>query len=198
MKIVVIEGSMRREMHTARLVTRVLDAMGTSEPEIEILRTAEMSVEGCQVACSSYCSSHPFACSVSDDAMTVLESMQHADAILLAAPLYFRAPPARFHTLMERLISLHFFRESQQIEDETKPLSGKPCGLIAVTEYSSPQGMLEYLTDVARLLGMEPVTLDRFPYLGVGAQGDPERDRIFDPLSACGQLAAGLTFAVSR
>ena len=197
-RIAVIEGSMRKEMHTAGLVARVLDAMGASEPEIEILRTAEMSIEACRVVCSSYCSSHPFRCSIPDDAMNALECMQHADTVLLATPLYFRAPPARFHTLMERLISLHFFRESQRIEDETRPLSGKPCGLVAVTEYSSPQGLLEYLADVSRLLGLAPVMLNRFPYLGVGAEGDPEKDRIFDPLGACAELASRLVVAAAH
>ena len=198
MRIVVIEGSMRKEMHTAGLVARVLDSMSASESDVRILRTAEMSIEACRVTCASYCSSQLFRCSIPDDAMTALEHLQQADAVLLATPLYFRAPPARFHTLMERLISLHYFRESQRIEGETRPLSGKPCGLIAVTEYSSPQGMLEYLADVSRLLGMEPITLRRFPYLGVAAEGDPERDRIFEPLNACVELAAGLTAALSR
>ena len=111
MRIVVIEGSMRKAMHTAGLVARVLDSINASEPDVRILRTAEMSIEACRVTCSSYCSSHPFRCSIPDDAMTALEHLRQADAVLLATPLYFRAPPARFHTLMERLISLHFFRE---------------------------------------------------------------------------------------
>lgn len=198
MRVAVIEGSMRKKMNTARLAARVLDAMQAAVPtlDIDILRTAEMSVEPCRVVCSAFCTSNPYQCALADDAMTTLERMRHADAILLATPLYFRAPPARFHTLMERLISVHFFHESQGRASETRPLSGKPCGLIGVTEYSNPQGILEYLSDVSRLLGLAAVSLDRFPYLGVGGQGDLDNDGVFRPLAACETLAANLVTAL--
>ena len=200
MRVAVIEGSMRKKMNTARLVARVLDAMQAAIPtaDIEILRTAEMSVEPCRVSCSAFCTSHPYQCALADDAMTTLERLRHADAVLLATPLYFRAPPARFHALMERLISVHFFHESHGGKREARPLSNTPCGLIGVTEYSNPQGILEYLADVSRLLGLKTITLDRFPYLGVGGQGDLDNDDVFHPLAACGTMAERLIAALTR
>jgi hypothetical protein len=54
-------------------------------------------------------------------------------------------------------------------------------------------GILEYLHDFCTVLGMRPVLLDRFPYLGIAGQGDIDRDRIFQPFQRAKELAAKFT-----
>ena len=76
-------------------------------------------------------------------------------------------------------------------------MSGKRCGLISVSEYSDPQFILEYLTGVCHLLAMEPIRLSRFPYLGVGGQGDVSDDPVFRPLRACHEMAERLASALA-
>jgi multimeric flavodoxin WrbA len=118
--------------------------------------------------------------------------MIEAEALIIGAPLYFRAPPARFQALIERLISMFFFHETQGSGDDESPLKGKPCGLIGVAEYSNPHQILEYLHDFCTVLKMSPVMLERFPYLGVAGQGDVRQDTIFDPFERSKDLAGAI------
>ena len=199
MRVLGIVGSMRKNGQTDALVRRVVDAMSAASPSLtaEFLHAADWTVSPCRVTCSAYCRSHPFECSIEDDVPVVLRQMADADAIVLGVPQYFRAPPARFHALAERLISASFFHESQGDDPARSPVAGTPCGLVAVAEYSNPHGMLEYLHDFATLLGMRPILLDRFPYLGVGGHGVVEDDDVFHPFERTGELAAGLLRALT-
>jgi len=130
--------------------------------------------------------------------MVVLSRMMEADAVLLGAPQYFRGPPAGFHAMIERMQSMAFFHEAAGHPYEASPLADKPCGLVAVAEYTNPHAILEYLHDFALLLKMRPIELPTFPYLGVGGHGELEQDTIFRPLGQARELAARLVAAVPR
>jgi len=194
MNIVGIVGSMRKNRLTDTLVRRVV--AGIEErcgPAVsQIVYTGDLDIRACRVACCSYCTKHPYRCSIADDLSGVLQRMNEADAIIVGTPLYFRAPPAGFQAFAERLISMFFFQESRGSERPVSPLHGKPCGLIGVAQYSNPQMILEYLHDFCTVLSMHPVPLERFPYLGVGAHGDFEEDTIFHPLQRADQLAEAI------
>jgi multimeric flavodoxin WrbA len=195
MKILGIVGSMRKNRTTGTLVERVIgeiEALNRSAGS-EILYAADLQIRPCRVVCSSYCIKHPYHCSIDDELAGVLERMIRADVLILAAPLYFRAPPAQFQAFAERLISIFFFQETQGRGKIESPLAGKPCGLIGVSEYSNPQGILEYLHDFCTVLKMRPVLLDSFPYLGVAGQGNIDRDNIFQPFERAKELAAAIT-----
>jgi multimeric flavodoxin WrbA len=194
MHILGIIGSMRKNSHTHTLVTRVIDEMRAFAPGLEsdVIYIADQNIHPCRVECASYCSTHPFHCAAPDDAAAILDRMIQADALVIGAPLYFRAPPAQFQTWVERLVSLFFFQESLGQEATPSPLKGKPCGLVGVAEYSNPHVILEYLHDFCTVLKMRPVLLDTFPYLGVAGQGDVEHDAIFHPFERAKDLAAKL------
>jgi multimeric flavodoxin WrbA len=195
MNVLGIVGSMRKDRHTNTLVNRVIGDMKIIDPavEAEIVYIADATIHPCRVVCSKVCSRQSYRCTIADDMSAILEQMVRADALVIGAPLYFRAPPARFHALVERLISIFFFQETQGSDDAPPPLAGKPCGLIGVAEYSNPHQILEYLHDFCTVLKMRPVLLDRFPYLGVAGQGDIEQDTIFHPFERSMELADALT-----
>jgi len=199
MKILGIVGSMRKGRNTETLVRRVLDGMATRNPAIstEIVYTADLDCRPCRVVCHPrFCTNDLFRCSIQDDVADVLAKMREADAVVLGSPHYFRGPPAGFHALIERLISMAFFYESAGGSRERSPLAGTPCGLVAVAQYSNPQSILEYLHDACRLLGMQPVSLSKFPYLGIGGHGNLEADDVFRPLEQAEDLAVHLLQAV--
>jgi multimeric flavodoxin WrbA len=200
MRVMGIVGSMRKNRHTNTLVDRVLsDMKGIGAGVIaDVVYVAGKTIHPCRVVCSDYCSNNPYRCSISDGVTEILDGMIKADALVIGAPLYFRAPPAKFQALVERLISLFFFQETQGRGDEGSPLSGKPCGLIGVAEYSNPHQILEYLHDFCTVLKMSPVVLDRFPYLGVAGQGDITEDEVFHPFERCKDLAGALVERVQR
>jgi multimeric flavodoxin WrbA len=197
MRILGIMGSMRKNGHTDALVNRVVEdaRLVDSGVTADVVYVVDKTIHPCRVVCSNYCSSHPYQCSISDDVSEILERMVAADALVIGAPLYFRGPPAQFQALVERLISIFFYRESQGDGAELSPLAGKPCGLAGVAEYSNPHQVLEYLHDFCTVLKMRPVTLDRFPYLGVAGQGDVDGDDVFHPFERARDLAAALVAA---
>ena len=186
---------MRKNRSTNALVERVIseiEALNRSAIST-ILYTADLQIHPCKVVCSPYCIKHPYSCSIDDELSDVLERMIQADVLVLGTPLYFRAPPAQFQAFVERLISIFFFQETRGRTSVKSPLAGKLCGLIGVAEYSNPQGILEYLHDFSTVLGMQPVRLNSFPYLGVAGQGDINRDATFKPLARAKELAAAIT-----
>ncbi len=199
MRVFGIVGSMRANGHTTALVRRVVEAMDSVSIglEVEIVQAAERTFAPCQVTCSAYCSAHSYRCATTDDVGAILERMIEADAVILGAPQYFRAPPAHFHAFIERVQSMSFFHETAGVPRSPSPLAGIPCGLVAVAEYSNPHGILEYLHDFSTLVGMRPVLLDGFPYLGVGAHGDPEDDDVFRPHERARDLGTALAHAAA-
>jgi len=191
MHVLGIVGSMRKNRHTDTLVKHVIREMQAIEPHLDfdIVYIADQTIHPCRVVCSSYCTSHPYECSISDDVNSILDQMIQADALVIGTPLYFRAPPAKFQAWVERLISRFFFYESQGQRFVPSPLKGKPCGLVGVAEYANPHQILEYLHDFCTVLKMRPVLLDTFPYLGVAGQGDVENDSVFHPFARARELA---------
>jgi len=201
MKVLGVVGSMRKNRNTETLVRRVVSEMTPldSSVTLEVVHSADLECHPCRVIChEANCASHPFCCSIADDVIDVLTRMEKADAIVIGAPQYFRGPPAGFHAMIERLQSMAFFYEAAGHSHEGSPLTGKPCGLVAVAEYSNPHNILEYLHDFCLLLKMRPIELPSFPYLGVGGHGDLERDEIFHPIERARELAADLVAAVRR
>ena len=197
MRLVGIIGSMRKRRNTETLVRRVIDEMVAAVPDqtpaTEYVYAPDLKCHPCRVVChEAHCSKELYRCSIDDDVMQVLGKMIEADAIVIGAPHYFRAPPAGFHTMIERMQSMAFFYEAAGHSHEGSPLLGKPCGLVAVAEYSNPHVILEYLHDFCMLLKMKPIELPTFPYLGVGGHGDLEADEIFHPFERARELAVEL------
>ena len=196
MNILTINGSMRKNKNTFEICEALVKLMIESNDNIhnETIYIADMDIANCKVHCSGYCIKEKYKCCIDDDFSIILDRMINADALIIGAPLYFRAPPAKFHTFAERMISMFFYNENQS--EERSPLYGKPCALIGLTQYSSPTQILEYLNDFAHLLKMEPVSLKQFPYLGIGGQGDIHNDQIFSPFECAKEMAESLVGAV--
>lgn len=185
MKILSINGSMGGSEETGVLIEAVVAGIRETVPEAvhQAISVRDLRILPCEMTCSDYCAASDFACRLEDDLKGVLDAMEEADLVMIGTPLYFRVPPAQFHTLAERLISVFYNRErSGGIENAHSPLYNKPCVLIGVAEYTSPNQVLEYLQEFCHVLKMRPVMLPRFPYLGVGAQGPLAADRVFQPL----------------
>ena len=200
MKVLGIVGSMRSGCNTETLVREVISRMKAidASANAEVIHTAELDCRPCRVVCSqSHCSVERFRCTIDDDVLHVVDQMSAADAVILGAPQYFRAPPASFHAMIERMIAMAFNFEAAGGLATGHPLVDKPCGLVAVAEYSNPQGILEYLHDASLLLNMRPASLKTFPYLGVGGHGDLQKDEVFRPFERAGELAAALVDAGS-
>jgi len=200
MDVLGIVGSARKGHNTDTLVRKVISEMSGIDPLLtsEVVYTADLQCAPCRVVCHAEgCASHAFRCTIDDDVMAILRRMERADALVIGAPQYFRAPPAGFHTMIERMQAMAFFHEAAGGSPEASPYAGLPCGLVAVAEYTNPHGILEYLHDFCLLLKMRPVGIPTFPYLGVGAHGKLEEDTVFRPLVSTHRLAEAVVAAVA-
>ncbi len=200
MKLLAINGSMRKDSNTFSLIKSAVDNIKRLHPDVEteILQISEMNIHPCKVICSGYCSSNPYQCSILDDSRMVLNKMIETDVILLGAPLYFRAPPAKFCLLAERLVSMFYFAESKGGARLVSPISKHICGLIGTAEYSNPHQILEYLHDFCNVIGISPIRLEKFPYLGAAGQGSIENDLIFYPFERLKELAEKIVDAYKQ
>lgn len=199
MKIVSINGSMGTRDETERLINAVVTQVGGHMPDTEhqSLSVRTLDILPCEMTCADFCAASNFTCRLEDDVNSILSAMEAADVVIIGAPLYFRVPSAKFHTLAERLISIFYNRErSGGMENVISPLYNKPCVLIGVAEYTSPNHVLEYLQEFCHVLKMRPVMLPRFPYLGIGAQGALETDQMFQPLDRARDMGDAVWAAI--
>ncbi len=199
MKIFSINGSMRPQDETDSLINAVVSQIQERAGDVahQSFSVREMTILPCEMVCSKHCAESDFTCRLEDDVNGVLSAMESADVVIIGAPLYFRVPSAKFHMLAERLISIFYNRErSGGMENVHSPLYNKPCVLIGVAEYTSPNLVLEYLQEFCHVLKMRPVMLSRFPYLGVGAQGPLETDRMFQPLDRAKDMGDAVWAAI--
>ena len=157
--------------------------------ESEVIHICDKEIANCNVTCSNFCMSGNYECSIRDDVSEIMEKMIEADALIIGAPLYFRTPPARFHTFAERLVALFFNKECQGSIAKESPLFRKPTALIGLAEYSNPSQIPEYLSDFCNILKMNALKISRFPYIGIGGQGDITIDRIFNPFECSKEMA---------
>lgn len=199
MRIVSINGSMMTQDPTEVLIDAVVARLRHHLPEVEhqSLSVNGMNIMPCEMTCAEFCSSSGFTCRLDDDVNQCLRDMEAADVVLIGAPLYFRVPSAKFHTLAERLIAIFYNMEkSGGVENVHSPLYNKPCVLIGVAEYTSPNHVLEYLQEFCHVLKMRPVMLPRFPYLGIGAQGPLANDRVYQPLDRAQEMGDAVMAAL--
>jgi len=194
MHILGIVGSMRKNRHTNFLVNGVVDNIKAAASDVtsEIIYSVDKQIEPCRVTCNKFCSENPYKCVTADGAAETIEAMIKADVVVIGTPLYFRSAPSKFYTLVEKIIAIFFNYQANGKAEVESPLKNKPCGLVGVAEYSNPHQMLEYLNDFCTLLNMNPVRISKFPYLGVGGQGDVTKDEIFKPFERSKDLASAL------
>lgn len=199
MNIISINGAMASESPIDTLISAVVTRVRQHDPACghQALHVREMNLLPCAMTCSDYCAASEFTCRLEDDVNGILAAMETADVVIIGAPLYFRVPPAKFHMLTERLISVFYNRErSGGVENVHSPLYNKPCVLIGTAEHTSPNQVLEYLQEFCHVLKMRPVMLPRFPYLGVGAHGALETDRMYQPLDRAEEMGDAVWTAI--
>lgn len=190
MNMVALVGSMKKDGTTNYFVSKVLEEAKKIDSSIkhEIIYVSDLNIECCGVICSAYCSNNPYHCTAQDDLKLILDKIKASDALIFGAPLYVKSPPARTTALIEKLVTLAYFSESKGTKVE-HPLNNKPCGLVGTTEYDDPLCVLEFLHNFVVNLRMTPLILKNYPFLGVGANGNKQNDKLFDPLERSKELA---------
>lgn len=101
-KAVIIFGSPRKNSNTYMLAEQAIQGLQDSGASTEIFYLNEMDIKGCQ-ACY-YCKKNNTAeCAVKDDMQEIMSSINEADGIIVASPIYFGGVTAQTKMWLDRL-----------------------------------------------------------------------------------------------
>ena len=99
MKVLGIYGSPRKGGNSDLLLQKALEGAESAGAEVTSLRAADFDISGCQ-ECGGC--DETGECIVDDDMQKVYPRLDAADAIILATPIFFYAPPAQLKALIDR------------------------------------------------------------------------------------------------
>ncbi|MDO4648197.1 MAG: flavodoxin family protein [Eubacteriales bacterium] len=111
MKITILNGSPRKQGNTQIMVDAFCKGANEAGHITEVLPIATMNINGC-IACK-YCFAHDGVCSQKDDMSKVLESIDKADMVVFASPIYWFDISAQLKTVIDRMyargkVGFHF------------------------------------------------------------------------------------------
>ena len=133
-KVVILNGSPRKNFNTAKLLKEAQKGAEQAGAETEFINLYDINYKGCLscFACKRKGATTNCVCAIKDDLRPVLEKCIQADALILGSPVYFSYPTGMFRSFLERLL---FPVHTYLVDKETgnlKSLRPKtiPCGVI--------------------------------------------------------------------
>ncbi|MGB9936631.1 MAG: flavodoxin family protein [Methanobacterium sp.] len=101
-KAVIIFGSPRENSNTELLVNQAINGLHDSNVSTEIFYLNEMDIKGCQ-ACYYCKKNNTKECAVKDDMQKIYSSINEADGIIVASPIYFAGITSQTKMWLDRL-----------------------------------------------------------------------------------------------
>ncbi len=107
MKIVILQGSPRKNGNTARITGWIQDELVSLGHETEYIYLASKNLNGC-LACGK-CKEKPeeIGCVQNDDIGEILEKIVKSQAVVFASPLYFWGISSQLKAVIDRTYSLY-------------------------------------------------------------------------------------------
>lgn len=184
MKILGISGSNRRDGNCFHLLQKCLSSISPSN-QTQIIQFANLKINPCN-HCWERCGNN-FECVIQDDFQTLFTEMKLSDRLIIACPRYFYIP-SKLQAFIERLVCVHYYTKEKE-PASVYPLSGKPCGLIAVSGAGGYAGLevLRHLEQFALSLHMRVTTTEFWPHIGITAKGGEDRKAVLEDKNAIEQ-----------
>ena len=106
MRIVAINGSPRRSWNTEIMLNKAIEGAKENGADVEVYNLYDMKFSGCKscFACKVRDGKSLGHCAVNDDLKPVLESIDKADGLIIASPIYFGDITAETRAFYERLM----------------------------------------------------------------------------------------------
>ncbi|AEF86037.1 putative NADPH-dependent fmn reductase [Treponema primitia ZAS-2] len=119
-KILVINGSGRKEGNAAGLASQAIESMKKAGTEAKLFNLGEMNIHPC-VACNG-CKTGTGGCVQKDELSSLIDDMLDCDGILLTSPIYFGRATAQVYIWVNRLYSLMSSAGSRCEKKESRKL----------------------------------------------------------------------------
>jgi len=105
MKVIGLNGSPRKNKNSKKLLENALAGAASLGAETEIIDLFDLKYSGCLscFACKKLGHKSFGRCAVNDDLKPLLDKILNADAVIIAAPIYFGDVPGAVRNLFERI-----------------------------------------------------------------------------------------------
>ncbi|MEW6486729.1 MAG: flavodoxin family protein [Thermodesulfobacteriota bacterium] len=181
--VLAVAGSGRRDANSARLLAEALAGYGAGGSKAtEALTLADLSFRGC-IGCRA-CRESADACVLLDDLTPVLEATGRADALVLAAPIYYGYPSGLFKSYLDRWYG---FRDGNRA---LRMREGRPALLILTQGHPDPGAYAwtrESLEKVLTAYGLRATTL-----VGAGLEGAQDATQRPELMARAREMGAAL------
>lgn len=141
-----VNGSPRKNMNTAKLLAEAARGAQDVGAETETVNLYDLSFTGCKgcMACKMKDTKFHARCALRDDLTPVLQKCAAADVVVMGSPIYFSYPTGEFRSFLERFL---FPVDTYLLEvagdwssKRIKLFEGvKPCGIIYTM--NCPEGL---------------------------------------------------------
>jgi multimeric flavodoxin WrbA len=104
MKIIVINGSPRKNWNTHLLLQKCLEGAKAKGAETELINLYDINFKGCTSFFACKLKGHNLRkCSMKDDLEPILQKIVECDALILGSPIYFTSVSGEMKSFLERL-----------------------------------------------------------------------------------------------
>lgn len=160
MKILVLNGSPRRDGNTVAMVNAFAEGARESGNQVDIVNVCQKKIAGC-LACE-YCHTKGNGkCIQNDDMQEVYPLLEEAEMIVLASPIYYHSFSGQLQCAINRIYALD------------KPKNLKKAGLIMSSGSDNVYGgaIYEYQNSFLDYLSLEDMGI----YYAYGAENKSEK-----------------------
>ena len=165
MKVLIINGSPRKEGNTATALAEVAKQLAKEGVESEIVWIGNKPIRGC-AACGQCATKSLGRCVFDDDICNhISEKIANANAIIVGLPVYYGQPNGALLSVIQRA----FYSNGTNI-------SGKPAASIAVCRRGGATAVFESLNMPFQMMNMPVVTSQYWNIVYGRAAGDAAMD----------------------
>ena len=102
MKILIINGSPRKQGHISKMLQLMETEAKDNGDEVTVVRVADLAIRPC-IGCMS-CREKLKCCLPEDDAQRVLKQIEEAHALIIGAPCYWGNLPGQLKVMFDRIV----------------------------------------------------------------------------------------------
>lgn len=147
MKVLLVNGSPRREGNTFTALTEVAKTLGEQGIETEIVHIGNRPVRGC-IGCGKCRTDNPGRCVFDDDVCnTISAKMAEADGFVFGSPVFYGQPNGALLAVVQRLL----FSNGQQMRF-------KPVANVAVCRRGGATAAFQTMNMAFEMMNMPIVT----------------------------------------
>lgn len=181
-KIVVFNGSPRKNGFTARLIEEVVKGAESRRAEVKIYDLNHDGIKGCQ-GCN-YCRSHE-GCAVQDYLQPMYEDIKNASGIIFGSPIYFHDITGQAKQWVDRM--------SPMVDAKFKPrYPGKKAVTIFAQRNENKEAFQAVIQEMNRFMSMFGWKLtDNLICSGTGSSEFRIPDELLKRAFAAGEALAG-------